>query len=55
MQRMLSARRLLEESDLSIEQIAAVTGFGSSANFRAVFRREVGTTPSAYRRAAIGR
>ncbi|MCP3014523.1 helix-turn-helix domain-containing protein [Nocardiopsis dassonvillei] len=33
-----------------MERIAGATGFGSAANFRAVFKREVGTTPSAYRR-----
>lgn len=50
LQRILSARRLLESSDWSVEKIAAATGFGSAANFRSVFRREVGTTPSVYRR-----
>jgi transcriptional regulator GlxA family with amidase domain len=49
-QRILSARRLLETSDWPTDRIAAATGFGSGANFRAVFRREVGTTPHAYRR-----
>nr|WP_184806470.1 helix-turn-helix domain-containing protein [Kribbella italica] len=51
-QRVLGARRLLEESDWSVERIASATGFGTAASFRTVFRREVGTTPSAYRRAA---
>jgi transcriptional regulator GlxA family with amidase domain len=50
LQRVLGARRLLETSDWSVERIAAATGFGTAANFRAVFKREVGTTPSAYRR-----
>ncbi|MFI5711819.1 GlxA family transcriptional regulator [Kribbella sp. NPDC051620] len=49
LQRLLSARRLLETSDWSVERIAAATGFGSAANFRTHFRRQVGTTPSAYR------
>ncbi|TCM41858.1 helix-turn-helix domain-containing protein [Kribbella sp. VKM Ac-2568] len=49
LQRILSARRLLEESDWSVERIAAATGFGTAANFRSAFRREVGTTPSTYR------
>ncbi|QRP47757.1 GlxA family transcriptional regulator [Amycolatopsis sp. FDAARGOS 1241] len=48
--RILSARRLLETSDWPIERIAAATGFGTAANFRASFRREVGTTPTTYRR-----
>ncbi|MEV4319712.1 helix-turn-helix domain-containing protein [Actinocrispum sp. NPDC049592] len=51
LQRILSARRLLERSDWSIERIAAATGFGTATNFRTVFRREVGSTPSAYRKA----
>ncbi|MEV0116771.1 AraC family transcriptional regulator [Streptomyces sp. NPDC050844] len=31
--------------------MAAETGFGTAANFRSIFRREVGVTPSAYRKA----
>lgn len=49
-QRLLRARRLLEESDWTVERIASATGFGTAANLRAVFRREVGATPSGYRR-----
>ncbi|WP_406631377.1 GlxA family transcriptional regulator [Amycolatopsis sp. WGS_07] len=48
--RVLSARRLLETSDWAVERIAAATGFGTAANFRSVFRREVGATPTEYRR-----
>lgn len=48
-QRVLSARRLLENSDWSVERIAGATGFGTAANLRAAFRRAVGTTPTAYR------
>ncbi|MFD3919582.1 GlxA family transcriptional regulator [Streptomyces sp. NPDC058595] len=50
-QRVLGARRLLEASDWSVERIAGATGFGTAANFRTVFRRETGVTPSAYRKA----
>ncbi|MFC3890538.1 GlxA family transcriptional regulator [Lentzea rhizosphaerae] len=50
LQRILSARRLLETSDWSVDRIAAATGFGTGANFRTVFRREVGTSPSTYRK-----
>lgn len=52
--RVLGARRLLETSDWAVERIAAATGFGTAANFRAVFRREVGTTPTEYRRLHAG-
>ncbi|TCN38804.1 helix-turn-helix protein [Kribbella orskensis] len=48
----LGARRLLEESDWSVERIASATGFGTAANFRSAFRREVGTTPSTYRKSS---
>ncbi|MGC9495817.1 GlxA family transcriptional regulator [Streptomyces sp. WG7] len=51
LQRTLRARRLLETSDWSVERIATETGFGTSANFRAIFRRDVGLTPTAYRKA----
>lgn len=49
LQRIQRARRLLETSDWSVERIAAATGFGTAANFRTLFRREVGVTPTAYR------
>ncbi|MCX2730835.1 helix-turn-helix domain-containing protein [Saccharopolyspora sp. NFXS83] len=49
-QRILSARRLLENSDWSVERIAEQTGFGTAPNLRTLFRREVGTTPTAYRK-----
>lgn len=44
------ARELLETTQLSVEQIAAGCGLGSSTNMCARFRDNVGTTPSAYRR-----
>jgi AraC family transcriptional activator FtrA len=50
LQRVIRARRLLETGDGTVERIAAETGFGTSANFRMIFRREVGVTPTAYRR-----
>ncbi|MCT2591641.1 helix-turn-helix domain-containing protein [Streptomyces sp. N2-109] len=50
LQRILSARRLLESSDWPVERIAAATGFGTASNFRTIFRREVGATPTAYRK-----
>ncbi|MFJ3307452.1 GlxA family transcriptional regulator [Streptomyces sp. NPDC086549] len=44
------ARELLEVTTLTIEQIAAQSGLGSSTNLRARFRDALGTTPTAYRR-----
>lgn len=48
--RVLEARRLLEETELSIEQIADRIGFNSSVVLRDHFRRHVGVAPLDYRR-----
>jgi transcriptional regulator GlxA family with amidase domain len=50
-QRLLEARRLLEESDLPVEDIAARSGFGTATTLREHFGRAIRTTPTAYRRA----
>jgi transcriptional regulator GlxA family with amidase domain len=50
-QRVLEARRLLEESDLPIDEVAWRAGFGTAASLREHFRRATATTPTAYRRA----
>ena len=49
-QRVLEARRMLEETDLPVEAIAWRSGFGSAASLREHFRRATATTPTAYRR-----
>jgi transcriptional regulator GlxA family with amidase domain len=49
-QRILEARRLLEGTEMPVEDVASACGFGSAASLRAHFRRETGTTPTAYRR-----
>jgi transcriptional regulator GlxA family with amidase domain len=49
-QRVLYARRLLEESDLDIDHIADRAGFGTATLLRHHFRRIIGVTPSDYRR-----
>ncbi len=53
-QRVLEARRLLEHTDLSVEQVAAQAGFGSAPSLREHFRRATRTTPTAYRRTFAG-
>ena len=50
-QRVLEARRLLEESELPVEAVAWRCGFGSAASLRDHFRRATATTPTSYRRA----
>jgi transcriptional regulator GlxA family with amidase domain len=49
-QRVLEARRLLERTDLPVEEVAAAAGFGTAASLREHFRRATATTPTAYRR-----
>jgi transcriptional regulator GlxA family with amidase domain len=44
------ARKLLEESDLNIEQIAQKTGLANLVSMRRVFLRNLMVTPSDYRR-----
>lgn len=48
-QRVLRARELLEETDLSIEQIAGDVGFGSAALLRHHFAQCTGLTPTVFR------
>lgn len=49
-QRVLEARRLLEGTDLPIDEVAWRVGFGTAASLRDHFRRATATTPTAYRR-----
>lgn len=49
-QRVLAARSLLEQSDLTVEQIATRVGFNSAVVLREHFRRTIGVSPSDYRR-----
>ena len=49
-QRVREAQRLLESTDLTVEQVASVCGFGSAVTMRQAFTRILSTTPSAYRR-----
>ncbi|MEW2633565.1 helix-turn-helix domain-containing protein [Streptomyces sp. NPDC048389] len=54
-QRVLSAQRLLENTDETMEVVAARTGFANAAALRYQFVRFLNTTPNAYRRAFRGR
>jgi AraC family transcriptional activator FtrA len=49
-QRVLLARRLLEETDLGVDSVASRSGFGNAAALRHHFSRRVGATPQSYRR-----
>lgn len=48
--RIETARRRLEESELSVDAIASGTGFGSAETLRRVFTHRFGVSPSEYRR-----
>jgi transcriptional regulator GlxA family with amidase domain len=48
-QRVERARHLLETTDLSVEQVARHSGFGTSAALRQQLGATVGVAPSAYR------
>lgn len=50
-QRVIRARELLEETDLSIDLVAERCGLGTAPNLRTHFARELDVTPSEYRRA----
>ncbi|MGQ4385159.1 GlxA family transcriptional regulator [Streptomyces sp. SAS_270] len=47
--RLSHARELLESTDLTVESVARRCGFGTSANFRTLFKTHVGVPPSVYR------
>ncbi|MBD0839651.1 helix-turn-helix domain-containing protein [Streptomyces sp. TRM68416] len=47
--RLRHAARLLESTDLSVERVAAASGFASPFHFNRVFRERYGTPPGAYR------
>ncbi|MER5866795.1 DJ-1/PfpI family protein [Kitasatospora sp. NPDC002040] len=48
--RVEAARRLLEGTDLPLEQVAAGSGFGSVETLHRALRKQLDTTPAAYRR-----
>jgi transcriptional regulator GlxA family with amidase domain len=49
-QRVVLARRLLEDTDLPVERVAADAGFGTAASLRQHLRSAIGVSPGAYRR-----
>jgi AraC family transcriptional regulator, transcriptional activator FtrA len=49
-QRIQASLALLEQTDMSIEQVAAAVGFDTAVTFRYHFSRTMHTSPTAYRR-----
>lgn len=52
--RLEAAKRMLTNKDRPISEIARGTGFGTHNLMSRVFRRELGMTPSAYRKQVLG-
>jgi AraC-like DNA-binding protein len=48
------ARRLLQTTGLTMEDVATQLGYSSVSNFVRAFHRWTGQTPAAYRRSALG-
>jgi len=53
--RLYEARRLLRDTTQPVQTIAKATGFGSPAYFSRAFRSEIGTSPTEFRNARVGR
>ncbi|MFD0632602.1 helix-turn-helix domain-containing protein [Catenulispora yoronensis] len=59
-QRVIAAQRILESTDLPVDEVARRSGFASGPAMRANFLRVLGTQPARYReaylasRAAVG-
>ena len=53
--RVLAAQRLLEETNLTVTEIAQQCGFVDASSFSQHFRKRIGFSPAAYRRERLGR
>ena len=52
--RIEAARRLLETTDMNINDVAEATGFSTAAHFRRVFHEQMGVSPIQYRKSFRG-
>ena len=52
--RIEEAKRLLETSDINVEEVSHAVGYEDSTSFRRLFKRKGGLTPAAYRRKFVG-
>lgn len=52
--RLAVAKRLLGDNDYQIGEVSRISGFGKQSYMTQVFRRELGMTPSAYRKQILG-
>lgn len=54
-ERMRASQRLLQDTQLEVQQIAAMVGYTNPANFATAFRERHGLSPQAYRQASRAR
>ncbi len=52
--RIEEAKRLLETSDIIVEEVGHAVGYEDPTSFRRLFRRKAGLTPAVYRRKFAG-
>jgi AraC-like DNA-binding protein len=52
--RLERARRLLRTTDMTVAEVCLAVGFTSVGSFTTTFRRQVGATPTTFRRAYAG-
>jgi AraC-like DNA-binding protein len=52
-QRIKRARRLLRSTTMSVTEVAFASGFGASSLFNTAFKKEVGVSPTQFRRASV--
>lgn len=51
--RLSNVKRLLRETNLSLEKVAELTGYCSSAHMSVAFKREIGVPPGEFRRSTL--
>ena len=54
-QRVKRAMRLLRSTEMSVTEVAFASGFGASSLFNTVFKKEVGESPTQFRRTSVSR
>ena len=47
--RIAQACSLLSETEMSVQEVAAATGYLNDITFRRLFKKQIGVTPSEYR------
>lgn len=51
--RLEKAKELLEQTDMSVDEISSAVGYISASSFRRKFKQEIGLTPSQFRETSV--